>query len=541
MNITESAELLNSMAIDQEFKIAALPDLRKRFLEKKKLPANIFTIKSIFKDYAFHIGGRKEWQFNFGLEYIGNKRVTRFALCLSLEPSSSLLHPIESLEPYRKRFNDCLKKHPEYFNSFKMWYYHNEIRSANYLPQTIPNEWFKFKNFIAVGKIIPKSPNVLNEKDLSVILRGFDDLLPIYEYCVLRKNSLRNIKENRISRICWNDNDWEQPSGKHGKSGTANSHENEKGFGYEEWLFDFEKIIDGYHYAFLQPVQKGRNNFLHSLFDVKLYSRNSETGELFWVGIIKDLEVITNEESVKAHNKYKKSGWLNEMAKQLKENNANSDDIIINEPYYCFNVRFRPENAKLFDPYKTIEDFDKKVGTYHYVFVKDKTINNTTIPNEVLQNRNFIFKPGISDKSEKDRNFKRKKISRQIKPIHDKLQNALYEILVCKYGKDNVGVETNTGNSNRIDVCLKTEKEFTLYEVKSYPSVMTSIRVAIGQLMEYAYYPNPISNLKELIIVSHLPIEKEDKEYLKIIRYTTKIKVYYQSLDLETKELTEKS
>lgn len=60
--------------------------------------------------------------------------------------------------------------------------------------------------------------------------------------------------ENKISKICWNSEGWKFPSGSKGKSVVSESYETKYGFGHEEWLFDKSRMIDGYHYAFLQPL-----------------------------------------------------------------------------------------------------------------------------------------------------------------------------------------------------------------------------------------------------------------------------------------------
>lgn len=90
MNIHQLAEKLNTLAKSEKFDIAKLPELRKKYLGKKKLPDKIFMSKTIFdtKDtYAFHYGGRDEIQFNFGADYLDRNNFTRYAICFSLEPS----------------------------------------------------------------------------------------------------------------------------------------------------------------------------------------------------------------------------------------------------------------------------------------------------------------------------------------------------------------------------------------------------------------------------------------------------------------------
>ena len=542
MNIHQIAEKLNTLAKSEKFEIGRLPELRKKHLGKKRLPDKIFTSKTIFDTtdtYAFHHGGRDEIQFNFGADYPDGNNFTRYAICFSLEPSQSLTNPVQDLEPFRKCFNECIDKHPVLFEGLKMWYYQNDNRYGNYSPRKIPDNWFKVRTFIAIGNIIEKPIDLLNEADLLQILAGFDKFLPIYQFCVLNLNPVVPT-ERRIAKVCWNENNWTYPSGPYGKSKQLNSHENERGYGHEEWLFDFEKLIDGYHYALLQPVQKGRDTFLNKYFDVRLFSRNSDTGEDVWVGAIKKLEAISDEEAQKVYATYLENGWIDEMASHIKSIDGDVKHFKSLIPRDTFNVRFKPENAELYSNFKIVEDFKTEIGTYHYQFVRDK---HKALPQtkSKLKRRNFKFTSGSFDKSLKNRISNREKKAVQSEPVHDKIQKVLYKHLVNKYGEENVGIETDTGLSTRIDVSVNSTKGIILYEVKSYASVMISIRIALGQLFEYAFYPNPIDNLRALVIVSHLPIGDESKEYLEFLRNTTSLKIYYQSVDLDKEEVSKRS
>lgn len=541
MNIHQIAEALNKKAIAENFQIAALPDLRKKYLSKKILPGSIFTAKTIFdKDdiYAFHHGGRDEMQFNIGEEKaIGDTLITRYALCFSLEPSQSLHDPVKDLEPFRIRFNQCMELHPEFFHDFEMWYFQNSKRHGNFSARKITNKWFRSGTFIAIGGLIEKPLSELNDSDLTEILTGFDNLLPIYKFCVLQSPSVLS-NERRIAKVCWNINNWVSPSGEEGKSKDKKSHERERGYGHEEWLFDFEKLIDDYHYALLQPVENGRNTFINKSFDIGLFSHNSETGEDWWIGSIKHLEVISEEKAKEIYKQYKINGWLDEMAQQLKSVKGDVYHFKNLEPRDLFNIRFKPEYAKYDKPYTKVKNFAAIIGTYHYQFVRD-TLKQKEEKKKIIR-RNFKFKSGKSDKSLADRVSTRQKKIVQSKPLHDKIQTILYKHLVKEYGEPRVGMENDTGLATRIDIAVNAKEGMLLYEVKSYPSVMISIRAALGQLIEYAYYPNPIENLKELIIVSHIPIEEQDKEYLEIIRKITMLKISYQSVDIDNEVVSEK-
>jgi hypothetical protein len=74
------------------------------------------------------------------------------------------------------------------------------------------------------------------------------------------------LPEMRFSKICWNYNGWHKPSGLDGKSRDAEAYERKYKFGHEEWLFDFDKLINGYHYEALHSIGKFRDmktQFVH--------------------------------------------------------------------------------------------------------------------------------------------------------------------------------------------------------------------------------------------------------------------------------------
>jgi hypothetical protein len=51
-------------------------------------------------------------------------------------------------------------------------------------------------------------------------------------------------------------------------------------FGGEEWLFNFAWLIDGFHYAFLQPVSKSFDNVTGKIIELLLYTINSKDSTL---------------------------------------------------------------------------------------------------------------------------------------------------------------------------------------------------------------------------------------------------------------------
>jgi hypothetical protein len=77
---------INSLA--EGYQIGKLQEIRKELKGLKKRPTkNIFTPITISDKWAFHHGGRREIQFNIGIEDTNN---LRYGVAFSLETSKAL-------------------------------------------------------------------------------------------------------------------------------------------------------------------------------------------------------------------------------------------------------------------------------------------------------------------------------------------------------------------------------------------------------------------------------------------------------------------
>ena len=116
----------------------------------------------------------------------------------------------------------------------------------------------------------------------------------------------------KVARICWNTRDWKRPSGSEGKSRGKGAYENIVGFGHEEWLLDDSKLIDGYHYSFLQPINTKSKKYVGQTFDIHLFTFNPIHMKEY-VGCIHNVECISPEQAKQAYKYYQKCGWVKEM------------------------------------------------------------------------------------------------------------------------------------------------------------------------------------------------------------------------------------
>lgn len=174
MTIKEIAQDLNRLAVN--YQIGELQGIRKQIKNLERTPSqNIFGSKTINRDWAFHIGGRSELQFNIGNETINGKRCLRYGVAFSLETSQTL-PDVSLLFPKIKRFNEYMRLYPEKFNNYYLWHWEQE-RSPISAEKSINPSIVKSGVFIFFGKY-----SLLTNYAADIVLGAFDELLPLYRY-----------------------------------------------------------------------------------------------------------------------------------------------------------------------------------------------------------------------------------------------------------------------------------------------------------------------------------------------------------------------
>lgn len=157
--------------------VGQLQELRRKLKGLKRPPTqSIFTAATTFDRWAFHSGGRKEIQFNIGLEGGNNIDELRYGIAFSLETSRSL-PSIDVLIPKVKLFNDFIQLYSDEYADMRMWHYERNKRSSDYTPTSIPSELVTNGVFIFLGKRQP-----LVRIDYELLLTDLDRLVPLYRY-----------------------------------------------------------------------------------------------------------------------------------------------------------------------------------------------------------------------------------------------------------------------------------------------------------------------------------------------------------------------
>ena len=328
--------------------------------------------------------------------------------------------------------------------------------------------------------------------------------------------------DNKFCRICWNTSGWRIPTGDRIESG--DSYVATYGFGHEEWLFNYEWMIDGFRYGFLQPIGKYRPTYSGHQCTLALYTLTPDKQTLL-VGTLSNVYIPEINELRNVLEIYRAQGWLDQMREQVRNVGGDIGDLENPIPQNIANIRFRPEDVVVFDPRPRV------IG------------DHTIIRNLRYQPFNWIdnfpdtdIQPPRYDRSDPRRSEHERTRAAQeassIDPRHVRLQNRLYEHLRNVHGPECVHYE-----KHYVDLSLSLPDGDVFFEIKVESSAKRCIRLAVGQLLEYSHYPTH-RRAQRLVVVGDAPPNENDQAYLVHLRETYQIPIYYSRFSWEDNELS---
>ena len=330
--------------------------------------------------------------------------------------------------------------------------------------------------------------------------------------------------KNKFTRICWNTEDWRFPTGNAATLETSGTYAATHGFGHEEWLFNFEWIIDGYRYGYLQPISKYYGRYSGGHCSILLYTFTRER-EYLLIGRIDNSYVPYVDELNRVLEISAENGWIQEMISDVERIGGNSAELDNPEATAISNIRFRPEDVQIFDPRPRV------VG--NHVIANQRRYHPfdwvDNYPETEIQPPRS--EPTDPRRSEHERTRAAQEASKY-DPRHVRLQNQLYEYLCGVHGHKNVQYE-----HNYVDLVICEPDGDIFFEIKLETTAKKCIRVALGQLLEYAYFPD-LCLAKRLVIVGNAPASESDRTYLAELRRRFQVPVYYSRFSSENNELT---
>ena len=158
-----------------------------------------------------------------------------------------------------------------------------------------------------------------------------------------------------------------------------------------------------------------------------------------------------------------------------------------------------------------------------------------------LEPMGFNFKPGSGNKVTRTT----ASIAAQHHTVvlrENRLQSALRDYLASIYGSENVSKEqkisTIRGRLDRADVMVRCGDTYWLYEAKAHVNDRACIRDALGQLLEYSFWPGNQGATK-LFVVAEAALTPEGAQYLKLLKCRFRIPIEYRQFNLAARKFVE--
>jgi len=113
---------------------------------------------------------------------------------------------------------------------------------------------------------------------------------------------------------------------------------------------------------------------------------------------------------------------------------------------------------------------------------------------------------------------------------HNKLQEALWRQLKSQFGVKNVIAEFSNVGRTRADIVVLRKNGDWFYEIKTADSARECVREALGQILEYAFWPPAARAVNRLIIVGEAAMDEECQKYLQVLKKHFRLPVEYQRI-----------
>jgi hypothetical protein len=172
-----------------------------------------------------------------------------------------------------------------------------------------------------------------------------------------------------------------------------------------------------------------------------------------------------------------------------------------------------------------LKTFDKMLPIYRYI------TNEKSYINHKLKNKHYKFKfvkTNVSLPEEREYTIREKSVDINVR--HTIIQKKLVKQLIEKYGNEHVSLEVPIFG-NKIDVVAHDNGRNYFYEIKSALTARDCIRQAIGQILDYAYWPGQ-KNADRIFIAGEGLLESDTEAYLAYLNNNFNICIEYIKIEI---------
>lgn len=329
---------------------------------------------------------------------------------------------------------------------------------------------------------------------------------------------------HKITRISYNTADWRHPTGDARHQESGGTYVQQHGFGHEDWLFRSEWQIGGWRYAFLQGVNKGREKLLDAAvpFDVTLYVIQPK-GIRSLVATIIDVECLGNQQASDAIDAFKREGWFDKMKREITD--AGGDASALGDTKWAanvLNIRFRLDNVIRYPSDNVLPG-----GSWVQRFTRYQLQDIESLDRPVVDRISLGHRRSGEIGSTKPY-IRKSSAAVECTPEHARMQTKLLAELRDEYPDAEIECECDF-----VDISVVTDAECHLFELKSDLNPRTVIRLALGQILEYAYHPNRRHRFPpQMHIVGRQALSDNERRYIEHLQTEFGLPLSYRVVKL---------
>jgi len=324
-----------------------------------------------------------------------------------------------------------------------------------------------------------------------------------------------------LQRICWNSNEWRGPTGD--RFGKEDSYVGKNGFGHEEWNFNTNDLIDGkvLGYSYYTP-NEGTPQF-KSRHDIYFFAIEPKEGRQL-VGFYKNARFLSGKERSNLKRKFQTSELLEKRVDELLSldlptiaASKRAKEYLLNQ--FSINIEVAPEDVHVIVPRPLLTRAHtggrdtKRLSRY------TKPVFLSAVPiigrgKQQPGQRGEKKRAGTEDDLLEDEYLRFTKAQRKvIRRVHNQLSNRFRAWL------KSIGATKVRGEASSVDVNCGFDGATYLFELKVcfQQNARHALREAIGQLLEYRYYPGR-SSADHLGIVLDAEPSEDDRAWLAMLK-----------------------
>ncbi|RKT44878.1 hypothetical protein [Thiocapsa rosea] len=311
---------------------------------------------------------------------------------------------------------------------------------------------------------------------------------------------------NILQRVCWNTRGWQLPSGSTSESGFPG----ENGFGHEEWNFQLSDTWNKFvfPYTYLIPQKKILDEH-QGKFNIGFFARHQEQHQWLFLGVHHNACLIADSDYPQIIKLFDKDGVFDRRADELLSatNRFKTKKAALKEVTDAFKTPF----IRVKSPISDVEYFAQPI-------LIDKPSNHrfksfTYVDSFPSSSTNIPVSQSIRSALAEDGYYRETAAKlKLIIPKHNKLSNDFCQWL----NKKGIPVKQE---ENFIDVLFEVNNVSYIAELKVVYGIGTTkaIREALGQLLEYNYYPGRNTNKEWMIILDQTPLASDQSYVEKLI------------------------